>query len=124
MGWKANNKNCVRQPNSVNFIETVRETRRCAVTYKLAIGCKEMRLFCVSPFYLPNKDAYLCRKGDKMLVKSSGGKPRVFCDKMKPTRNFPVLSSEGLKVWITMHPSTMYPNKGAKCIVICDNPSD
>jgi hypothetical protein len=72
-------------------------------------------------FYLPNKDDFMCRRGDKMFVKSSSAKPKVYCNKNKPTKDFPASSNGALKVWVKKSFMTKYPNKGATCKFTCDS---
>merc|ERR1711915_1088342 len=106
--------------NTKSVFETQRQTKRCTVLYKLTGGCNQMKMWCNS-FFVPNKDDFRCRRGDKFWVKSSGSKPRVFCNKGKPTQEFPAYSNGNLKVWYQAKQSKQYPNKGATCIVTCDN---
>ena len=82
-------------------------------------GCSAMKLVC-GRYFVPNKDDFRCRRGDKFYVKSSGSKPRVFCNKRKPTVDFPVLASGNLKLWYLAGTSKQYPNKGVTCKVTCD----
>ena len=79
-----------------------------------------MKMVC-GRYFVPNKDDFRCRRGDKFWVKSSGTKPRVWCNRRKPTEDFPVLSTGNLKVWYMATMSKQYPNKGVKCKVTCDN---
>eukprot|EP00091_Calanus_sinicus_P014656 TRINITY_DN3228_c0_g1_i6.p1 TRINITY_DN3228_c0_g1~~TRINITY_DN3228_c0_g1_i6.p1 ORF type:complete len:140 (-),score=21.93 TRINITY_DN3228_c0_g1_i6:53-472(-) len=102
-----------------SVFQTQRQTRRCTVLYKLEDDCSNMKLTC-KRYFVPNKDDFRCRRGDKFFVKSSGSKPRVFCNKKKPTEDFPVLSTGSLKVWYQAKPSKEYPNKGVTCKVVCD----
>ena len=80
-----------------------------------------MKLVC-KRFFVPNKDDYMCRRGDKFFAKAAGGKPKVFCNTRKPTEEFPTLSTGSIKVWYIAKQSKQYPNKGATCIVTCDDP--
>eukprot|EP00091_Calanus_sinicus_P025681 TRINITY_DN993_c0_g1_i3.p1 TRINITY_DN993_c0_g1~~TRINITY_DN993_c0_g1_i3.p1 ORF type:complete len:156 (-),score=35.87 TRINITY_DN993_c0_g1_i3:231-698(-) len=106
--------------NTVSVFKTQRHTRRCTIIYKLAGSCTASILTC-GAFYLPNKDEFKCRRGDRMYVKAAGGQPRSYCEKNKPTKSFPAISPGKLKVTISIHPSKMYPSKGATCTVKCDN---
>merc|ERR1712002_159197 len=102
------------------LFKATRDTRRCVVLYKVTPSCSEMKLFCGS-FFLPNKDDFRCRRGDKMLVKAMGTKPAVYCNSRKPRKNFPVLSERGIKIWTDIRPSKMYPSKGFTCVVQCND---
>ena len=122
--------------NTNSVFQTERQTKRCTVLYKvrekstersfsnrfsiqLDTDCTNMKLTC-KRYFVPNKDDFRCRRGDKFFVKSSGSKPRVWCNKRKPTEDFPVLSSGSLKVWYQAKQSKQYPNKGVTCKVTCD----
>merc|ERR1711915_444921 len=106
---------------TMSAFQTQALTRRCTLVYKLTGGCNQSSLTCGS-FFLPNKDPQKCRRGDRMYVRSAGTQPRAYCDTTKPTRNFPVVSQGGdLKITVDMSASSMYPKKGVKCVVKCDN---
>ena len=78
-----------------------------------------MKMWCTR-YFVPNKDDFRCRRGDKFNVKSSGAKPRVYCNDKKPTKEFPALSGGAMKVWYTAKQSKTYPNKCATCKIVCD----
>merc|ERR1711970_48099 len=116
-----NSHKVVRVGAGVTYLfKATRETRRCVVLYKISGSCSEMKLSC-GGFFLPNKDDFRCRRGDKMLVKSMGSKPAVYCNSRKPMKNFPVLSRGGIKIWTDIRPSKMYPSKGLTCAVTCND---
>jgi len=104
---------------SESVFETQRQTKRCVALYKLDSTCKQMKLVC-GRFFVPNKDDFRCRRGDKFYVKAAGAKPKVFCNTRKPTKDFPALSSGTMKIWYLAMQSKMYPNKGVTCKVSCD----
>jgi hypothetical protein len=107
-------------PTSKSVLETQKFTKRCTVLYKPLGGCTKIKMVC-GRFYLPNKDDFMCRRGDKMFVKSSSAKPKVYCNKNKPTKDFPASSNGALKVWVKKSFMTKYPNKGATCKFTCDS---
>merc|ERR1712008_310320 len=76
--------------SSVKVFKTERQTKRCTVLFKLDSDCTAMKLVC-GRYFVPNKDDFRCRRGDKFYVKSSGSKPRVFL-----TRESPLLISPSL----------------------------
>merc|ERR1712215_127952 len=82
-------------------------------------GCTQMKMYC-GRFFVPNKDDFRCRRGDKFLGKAKGAKPKVYCNTNKPTKDFPALSTGALKMWYTAKMSKTYPNKGVTCKVMCD----
>merc|ERR1711936_1527261 len=86
-------------PTSKSVLETQKFTKRCTVLYKPLGGCTKI----------------------KMVVKSSSAKPKVYCNKNKPTKDFPASSNGALKVWVKKSFMTKYPNKGATCKFTCDS---
>merc|ERR1711970_1359808 len=107
-------------PNTKSVFKTQRETRRCTLIYKATPGCPQGAILTCGAFFLPNKDPFKCRRGDRMYVKASGTKPRPYCEHRKPTRNFPAVAQK-LKVVVSINPDKMYPEKGVTCRVECDN---
>merc|ERR1712183_55905 len=105
--------------STVSVFKTQRQTKRCTALYKVDDDCPQMKMYC-GRFFVPNKDDFRCRRGDKFLVKAKGAKPKVYCNTNKPMKDFPALSTGALKVWYTAKQSKTFPNKGVTCKVMCD----
>ena len=110
------------KPGDKFTVKTRKMTRRCVVSYKPSSGCTGIRLRCPK-FYVPNDDGDKCRRGDFMRVKiEEDSLPEVYCQKNKPTTQYPAVSTQTMKIWYEAEPPTFaYRNKGMTCEVYCEN---
>merc|ERR1712106_361715 len=66
---------------------------------KPSSGCTGIRLRCPK-FHVPNDDGDKCRRGDFMRVKiEEDSLPEVYCQKNKPTTQYPAVSTQTMKIW-------------------------
>jgi len=109
-------------------METTKGTRRCTVLFKPGADegyqCTELELTC-SKFFVDNRDPWKCKRGDQFWTKSGDTKPRVWCKRDGPTKNYPVLAPDetNIKAWyinkMYINDMRRYPKKGIKCTVKC-----
>merc|ERR1711970_514801 len=109
-------------PGEKFTMKTRKMTRGCVVSYKPANGCNAIRLRCPK-FFVPNEDADKCRRGDFMRVKSDQDAiPEVYCQKNKPTTQYPAVTTSTMKIWYEAdRPTFSYRNKGMTCEIYCEN---
>merc|ERR1712243_235403 len=89
---------------------------------KFTIKTRKMTVRCPK-FFVPNEDADKCRRGDFMRVKSEqDALPEVYCQKNKPTTQYPAVTTSTMKIWYEAdRPTFSYRNKGMTCEVYCEN---
>merc|ERR1711892_558460 len=89
------------------------------LTYPVKPGDK----FTVKTRKMTNDDGDKCRRGDFMRVKiEEDSLPEVYCQKNKPTTQYPAVSTQTMKIWYEAEPPTFaYRNKGMTCEVYCEN---
>merc|ERR1711935_330815 len=106
--------------DSESIFTTAKDTSRCVAHYKTHATCDEMIMTC-NRFFLPNKDPFMCRRGDTLYTKADGSQPKVYCDHRKPIPDYPVIANSTLKVWYIAKKAEaqMYPDKGATCTIKC-----
>merc|ERR1719228_2051675 len=112
--------------NETSTITSTKDTGRCKVVYDMASGatnCTKLEFTC-GRFFLPNKDPAKCRRGSKMFVKVDDMKPRVYCDRNKPTFDYPAVADKDFRIWINMqevYEVDKWPAAGVTCRVNCVN---
>merc|ERR1712142_868453 len=83
----------------------------CTTNYVMGSSCAKMSFSCTK-FNINNKDKKLCKKGDKMNIKSNG-KTKSYCKKKKPK-----VTSTG-DISVTFTSDTKKHSSGATCKVSC-----
>merc|ERR1712142_583922 len=83
----------------------------CTTNYVMGSSCAKMSFSCTK-FNINNKDKKLCKKGDKMNIKSNG-KTKSYCKKKKPK-----VTSTG-DISVTFTSDTKKHSSGATCKMSC-----